>query len=210
MPTKRFENIDPDRRKKILDAARTEFILSGYDGASLNDIIREAEISKGSLYYYFEDKADLYITVLNHVMEKAQQKVGGIAVGEFTDDFWVDIKNFCKSVIEFTLENPDIIRLARGLQSLLLTDSTNESVKEFYEAGKAKTAEILIRGQEIGVVRKDIPLELLTNIVYSVGETMDYWTFDNWETLTQKEIEQIYVIYTEMFRKIAGIDTEKG
>ena len=61
MPTKRFENIDPERKKKILDAARLEFIRNGYDGASLNTIIREAGISKGSLYYYFEDKIDIYI-----------------------------------------------------------------------------------------------------------------------------------------------------
>ena len=53
MPTKRFEKLNPERRRKILAVARTEFSRKGFDGASLNSIIQEAEISKGSLYYYY-------------------------------------------------------------------------------------------------------------------------------------------------------------
>ena len=81
MPTRRFENIDPERREKIINAAIKEFTKSGYEGASLNVIIRDAEISKGSLYYYFEDKTDLYLTVIKYVMEDIFKEVGGIARG---------------------------------------------------------------------------------------------------------------------------------
>ena len=210
MPTKRFDNIDPSRKKKILDAARAEFIRSGYDGASLNDIIREAEISKGSLYYYFEDKVDVFITVLTEVMKEIQQQVGGIILGEFSDDFWIDIENYIKKTIQFSLENPGIIHLARGLESILATDPHNKSINEFFNSAKSITADILKRGQDMGEVRRDIPLEMLTAIIYNLGETMDYWVFDHWETFTHEEVEKIHIIYTDIFRRIAGIEPVKG
>ncbi len=70
MPTKRFDKLEPERRTRLLATAREEFIRNGYEGASLNTIVKEAEISKGSLYYYFEDKADLYLTVIGQNMEE--------------------------------------------------------------------------------------------------------------------------------------------
>ncbi len=210
MPTKRFDNIDPSRKKKILDAARSEFIRSGYEGTSLNDIIREAEISKGSLYYYFEDKVDLYITVLKQVMGEIEQRLGGFTSDEFSDDFWADIENYIKKTIQFSLENPDVIRLARGLKVVLATDPTNEFLKEFSDSGKAFTADIIKHGQDMGEVRSDIPFEMLTAIIYNLGETMDYWVFDHWETFTQEELKKIHIIYTDMFRRIAGIEPVKG
>ena len=74
-----------------------------YEGASLNEIIREAEISKGSLYYYFEDKTDLYLTVIKNVMEDMFAEIGGITVGEFSDDFWADVENYFKQMIKMIL-----------------------------------------------------------------------------------------------------------
>ena len=96
MPTKRFEHLEPERRDCILSAARKEFIRNGYEGASLNTIAGEAGISKGSLYYYFEDKTDLYLTVLREVMSELQRNIGGIGVGEFSNDFWGDIEEYTR------------------------------------------------------------------------------------------------------------------
>jgi AcrR family transcriptional regulator len=44
----------------VLDAAEAEFAQHGFSGGSLNTIVREAGIAKGSLFQYFEDKADLF------------------------------------------------------------------------------------------------------------------------------------------------------
>lgn len=47
--------------QKILDAAKKEFAARGYDGASLNTICAENDISKGIIYHYFKDKDELYM-----------------------------------------------------------------------------------------------------------------------------------------------------
>lgn len=51
------------RRQEILDAARRVFVDKGYAAATMNDIAAEAGVAAGSLYRYFENKADLIAEV---------------------------------------------------------------------------------------------------------------------------------------------------
>lgn len=59
MPTQRFFNLKEEKRRAILEAAFHEFSRTPYSAASINRIIKEADISRGSFYTYFEDKDDL-------------------------------------------------------------------------------------------------------------------------------------------------------
>ena len=49
-----------DKRRQILDGARTVFMASGFDGASMGEIARTAGVSKGTLYVYFDSKEALF------------------------------------------------------------------------------------------------------------------------------------------------------
>lgn len=51
---------DPAKRQQIIDGARRVFISMGFDGASMNDITREAGVSKGTIYVYFANKEELF------------------------------------------------------------------------------------------------------------------------------------------------------
>jgi len=59
-PSRRVAGQDPAKRQQILDGARSVFLRVGFDGASMNDITREAGVSKGTIYVYFENKEDLF------------------------------------------------------------------------------------------------------------------------------------------------------
>ena len=50
-PFSRFYNLTDEKQKKILESAVSEFTQRGFDGASLNQIISTAGLSKGSFYY---------------------------------------------------------------------------------------------------------------------------------------------------------------
>ncbi|MEW9124084.1 MAG: TetR/AcrR family transcriptional regulator, partial [Thermotaleaceae bacterium] len=54
---------------RIINAALKEFARNGYDKASTNEIIKEAEISKGSLFNYFNSKKELYLFLLDYISE---------------------------------------------------------------------------------------------------------------------------------------------
>jgi AcrR family transcriptional regulator len=52
------------RRRSILDAARTVFARQGYASTVVEDIARQADIGKGTLYLYFPSKEQIYLAVL--------------------------------------------------------------------------------------------------------------------------------------------------
>ncbi|MBN9241836.1 MAG: TetR/AcrR family transcriptional regulator [Mesorhizobium sp.] len=51
---------DPAKRKQIIEGARRVFMNMGFDAASMNDITREAGVSKGTIYVYFANKEELF------------------------------------------------------------------------------------------------------------------------------------------------------
>ncbi|MDB5526187.1 MAG: Transcription regulator TetR family [Rhizobium sp.] len=55
---------DPIKREQILDGALCVFMQMGFDAASMNDITREAGVSKGTLYVYFKNKEDLFVAII--------------------------------------------------------------------------------------------------------------------------------------------------
>ena len=58
--TRKAAGEDPAKREQILEGARRVFMKMGYDAASMNDITREAGVSKGTIYVYFQNKEDLF------------------------------------------------------------------------------------------------------------------------------------------------------
>lgn len=55
---------DPVKRGQILDGAQKVFMHMGFDAASMNDIVREAGVSKGTIYVYFENKEQLFAELI--------------------------------------------------------------------------------------------------------------------------------------------------
>lgn len=79
MPSERFYRLPEEKRKIICRAAMKEFARVTVDKASINQIIKNADISRGSFYTYFEDKWDVlsYIFEDSHrsMMELMKQKI---------------------------------------------------------------------------------------------------------------------------------------
>ena len=75
MPTQRFLNLKDSKKNAILEAAAHEFARVPYSAVSINQIIKEAEISRGSFYTYFEDKDDLMRYMLRGFRDTLRKKV---------------------------------------------------------------------------------------------------------------------------------------
>jgi TetR/AcrR family transcriptional regulator of autoinduction and epiphytic fitness len=54
---------DPQKRRQILEGGGKVFSTLGFDAASMNDVAREAQVSKATLYVYFEDKEHLFTAI---------------------------------------------------------------------------------------------------------------------------------------------------
>ena len=69
MPSDTFLRLNEEKKKKLIEASFKEFSLNNFNDASINRIIKEAGISRGSFYMYFEDKKDLYFYLLEQYSE---------------------------------------------------------------------------------------------------------------------------------------------
>ncbi len=54
------DTLDSAKRQQILDGAKRCFLRQGFDGASMNDIVKAAGVSKGTVYAYFPSKEKLF------------------------------------------------------------------------------------------------------------------------------------------------------
>lgn len=64
MPTSTFYNLPEDKKAKLLSSAVKEFTRVSYNEVSINQIVKDAGISRGSFYQYFKDKGDLLVFIL--------------------------------------------------------------------------------------------------------------------------------------------------
>ena len=62
----KFFDLKKEKQDRMLNAALKIFALQGYRHASTDDIVKEAGISKGLLFHYFESKLGLYSFVYDY------------------------------------------------------------------------------------------------------------------------------------------------
>jgi AcrR family transcriptional regulator len=89
MPFSRFAKMPGEKRERLLTIAAQEFAAHGFEAASLNRILEEAQVGKSSAYYYFEDKADLFCTVVNYCLDRLQLAPASEVLSSLTaETFW--------------------------------------------------------------------------------------------------------------------------
>src|SRR6476620_1982113 len=92
----RFAKLPPGQQRAIRQAAVDEFAVHGFHDASLNRVIEAAGISKGSLYYYFDGKEDLYAYVTQIGLEQLFADLGPFPVpgGADPEQFWSTLEDY--------------------------------------------------------------------------------------------------------------------
>lgn len=91
MPKDMFYNISKEKQDNFLKAATKEFTHKSYERASVNSIIKEANISRGSFYNYFEDLDSLFEYLFEAVKEKRYHNSLGL-IKESNRDLFVFIE----------------------------------------------------------------------------------------------------------------------
>lgn len=175
MPTPRIENLDTSRIAHIMTEALKEFAQNNYHKASFNRIIKNCGISKGTMYYYFENKQDIFMTLLNGTTKDFAKLVGDDQTAlDNSPVYWEEVGRLLDGLLNIFKAKPV---LGKFIQNFL----TNESRKSANPAsGIVEKVEFwledfLLRGQLIGAVRRDIPLELQCQLTWSVWETCNDW-----------------------------------
>jgi TetR/AcrR family transcriptional regulator len=67
-----------ERRRQIMDAALACFARKGYHNTTMDDIVAESGLSKGTLYWYFKSKDELFASLIKSFFLDMRQDIDGI------------------------------------------------------------------------------------------------------------------------------------
>ena len=104
------------RFPRLYEAALDEFSQKSWGEASLNDILRQAGMSKGSLYHHFGDKFGLYLALMDVISQKKFEfflpRLQGLAPGA---DFFGTVKLISREMMAFMFQDRRIYSLSTRL-----------------------------------------------------------------------------------------------
>lgn len=190
MPRPRFEKLPAERRAHILEVAAREFGALGYEGASLNSILEKAELSKGAAYYYFDDKADLFLAVLKHCWTHLRFEEAPRPEALGAEGYWEALRALYRRQFAVLREHPWLMGVVRAMWTLPESLRESGALVAFIEQGQALMRGLLARGRELGVIRDDVPEELLGAWVRAVDGAGDTWMLAHWEQLDDAALGQ--------------------
>jgi AcrR family transcriptional regulator len=200
VPLTRFEKLDPEKRRRLLQAAAQEFAAAGFEKASLGRIAEGAGVSKPALYYYFEDKADLYVTVVSAAWDGlAPERQVDLARLE-SADFWPALRQLVDANIERCRAEPWLVTVWKLAFHPPHEGRAAGVVAELFTGARDFLRRLVRRGQELGVVRDDLPDDLLMAMVTSADHAADHWLVERWDSLGHAEIERLTRLIFESIR----------
>jgi AcrR family transcriptional regulator len=100
---------ETEKHRQIMTAAAALFARQGYQKTSIDEIVREAGISKGLYYHYFENKKELYIHLYNSYADILSNTIcERVALSE--TDFFERLKQVSHIRIDFAVSYPSLYR----------------------------------------------------------------------------------------------------
>jgi AcrR family transcriptional regulator len=112
------------RREQIVEAATRVFAEKGFRRATTREVAREAGVSEGTIYNYFEDKDDLLMAIL-HRLNETERRVEDFEEGTATD-FRRFLEEYLRRRMSLTWENREVFRVV--LSEMLV----NAELREVY------------------------------------------------------------------------------
>lgn len=127
-----LQNLDSEKRDRIINSAIEEFSNYPFNKASTNTIVKNAGISKGLLFHYFGNKKELYDYISRFVIEKLFYEVSGRIDWENTDIF-ERIKQIALVKIELSAAYPQLFSFAITIFTRDNTINYERAVKKYAE-----------------------------------------------------------------------------
>lgn len=121
MIKKTFYNLPEEKRHRIIEAIMKEFSSATTEKVSINRIIKEANISRGSFYQYFDDKVDLVEVLTKTFIDISLKKAYNAIKNSDGDIFFTYISLF-DAIIELEKDNRQRLILKNLLKNLRAND----------------------------------------------------------------------------------------
>lgn len=157
----RFERLPAERRAALLAVAQRHLVRDGRSGASYNQIIADAGLSKTSAYLYFDGREDLVRAVVRAVVERLEAVLGAWPPVTSEEAFWNQLST-----------------QSGALRGYLATHAEDLAMLSMFEPGEWPQAQrwleaMLENGRAVGVVRGDVPAPVMASVTQAVFTALD-------------------------------------
>lgn len=163
MPKDTFFNLSEEKQEKVMRSAINEFLNNGFEKGNIGDIAMRAEVSKGSMYQYFENKKELFFYCIKWSTDLIGKKYGLSMISREKDFNVFDY--FYMSSRDLLLQLREERELIIFIQDVFLgkyKNLTGESMDYMMEILDKYVLELIKNGKENGYIRKDIDDNILS------------------------------------------------
>ncbi len=207
MPFPRFHKLERKKRERLMEVAAQEFARYGFEDASINRILERAQMSKGATYYYFADKVDLFFTVVQYCNERLKLIDQEIDPATLTaETFWPTFAELHRQPLIRSFEQPWLFAAVNAARRLSPAALEREPLASFARQLIAWVMTIVKRGQELAVIRTDIPDELIFAWLQALDEASDQWLLAHWKDLDRAAIAQVSDQTVDAMRRALASD----
>ena len=154
-------------RQKILLAAAQEFKVQGFANTSIADIMQAANFGVGTFYNYFRSKEDVLLTLAKILCEGVEENISATDKINQTSTELLELCCICTA---------KVIDENRFILPLFISASEHsdkpEQISESLSPGFRDLFEkIILRGQERGEFRCDVPKNIISEMIHSIYQT---------------------------------------
>ena len=202
MPSPRFDRLVPAKRERLLDAAAHEFAVHGYAGASINRILEQAGMSKGAAYYYVADKADLFAVTLQYCAARLDLLPQALdPAGLTVEMFWPTFARLRREPLLRAHDAPWLfgaLKAAGRLDPEQVSEGPLAALSGELHAG---VMALVRQGQRLGLVRADVPEELIFQWLRALDSASDDWLLVHWAQMTPETLARLSDMTVQAMRQ---------
>lgn len=167
MPKDTFFNLDRAKQRRILEAAIDEFSKRRFSEASINQIVKNADISRGSFYQYFDGKEDLYMYMLKQIGMEKLDIIKEVDELKPNTDFFEGYMRMFEAALEWSIKKPRYYQIG-----MLMEIDDSRFIRELCKAlpeGFSMLKDMVKRDMQLGRIRDDIDPGLVVDIIYTLN-----------------------------------------
>ncbi|HGI3986005.1 TPA: TetR/AcrR family transcriptional regulator [Streptococcus agalactiae] len=198
----KFNNLKPEKQKQIINAAIKEFVRNGFEKASTNEIVKRANISKGSLFNYFNSKKDIYLYLIEYSSKAIVNLNEEIDLSE--TDLFKRIERVALQKFYVQQKYPqafEFLASTKQEESVEVKDIIKQRLNPIYNQAINKLYKDIDYSKFREGVDIEKAIEILNWTMFGVGEKglKELFTFDDIGRFGEKYLEE-WNVYAELLK----------
>ncbi len=195
-----------EKRRFIINIATRIFAEKGFEKTDISDILKEAEISKSTFYYYFKSKRDLYETMLQEFFNEIMKVIWSTEYRTLKDKEGIQnyIERLINTYADFAEKFSPILKIILS-EAPLIDPSFGEVLDRNVEALLLTIVDFVTIYKEREIIRRDLDPTLFSYLIAGfVKETFNHVIIKETFTIDRERIKRfISIIFACVFENQA-------